>query len=542
MASENTGLIGRDSELSRLRGLVAPPPPESRVLMLLGDAGMGKTVLLAEAVRQARSAGLRVLQVTGRESEQDLAFAGLHQLLRPVLDRVADLPGRQAEALLGAFGLSAEPPPAGALLTGLAVLTLLSRLSENRPLLVVADDAQWLDRGSLDTLAFAARRLESEPLVLLLGARGNLPPAGFERDFPDLLLKPLSTQDAGRLLDAQPHPPRGRAREQVLAQAAGNPMALIELSQMIAADPAAGRRWAAEPLPPTDRLAAIIAARYGALPGPTREALLLAAVADSPDMTAAAVSGLTAAALAPAETASLIRVDRSGPQFTHPLVRAAVYHAVPFAERAAAHLKIAGSLHEQPDRYAWHLAAAALEPDEHVASLLEETAAQAQRRGGAAAAARAYERAAELSPGERDRARRLLAAAALALPAGQADWVQELASRALAVTEDLQLRLTARLRIGWALIWSNRHADALATLISVAQEASARLPGIAWDAIGQAGTVAYQTGTAEGRRAVRDTLDRMQQPAPPAADWPAVLADESRMWIRAATDPVREQG
>ncbi len=542
MASENTGLIGRDSELSRLRGLVAPPPPESRVLMLLGDAGMGKTVLLAEAVRQARSAGLRVLQVTGRESEQDLAFAGLHQLLRPVLDRVADLPGRQAEALLGAFGLSAEPPPAGALLTGLAVLTLLSRLSENRPLLVVADDAQWLDRGSLDTLGFAARRLESEPLVLLLGARGNLPPAGFERDFPDLLLKPLSTQDAGRLLDAQPHPPRGRAREQVLAQAAGNPMALIELSQMIAADPAAGRRWAAEPLPPTDRLAAIIAARYGALPGPAREALLLAAVADSPDMTAAAVSGLTAAALAPAETAGLIRVDRSGPQFTHPLVRAAVYHAVPFAERAAAHLKIAGSLHEQPDRYAWHLAAAALEPDEHVASLLEETAAQAQRRGGAAAAARAYERAAELSPGERGQARRLLAAAALALPAGQADWVQELASRALAVTEDLQLRLTARLRIGWALIWSNRHADALATLISVAQEASARLPGIAWDAIGQAGTVAYQTGTAEGRRAVRDTLDRMQQPAPPAADWPAVLADESRMWIRAATDPFGNRG
>ena len=375
-----------------------------------------------------------------------------------------------------------------------------------------------------------------------MSARGNPPPAGFERDFPDLLLKPLSTQDAGRLLDAQPHTPRGRAREQVLAQAAGNPMALIELSQMIAADPAAGRRWAAEPLPPTDRLAAIIAARYGALPGPAREALLLAAVADSPDMTAAAVSGLTAAALAPAETAGLIRVDRSGPQFTHPLVRAAVYHAVPFAERAAARLKIAGSLHEQPDRYAWHRAAAALEPGEHVASLLEETAAQAQRRGGAAAAARAYERAAELSPGERGQARRLLAAAALALPAGQADWVQELASRALAVTEDLQLRLTARLRIGWALIWSNRHADALATLISVAQQASARLPGIAWDAIGQAGTVAYQTGTAEGRRAVRDTLDRMQQPAPPAADWPAVLADESRMWIRAATNPFGNRG
>jgi DNA-binding CsgD family transcriptional regulator len=536
LASENTGLIGRDSELSWLRGLVDPPPAESRVLMLLGDAGMGKTVLLAEAVRLARSAGLRVLRVTGRESEQDLAFAGLHQLLRPVLDRVASLPDRQAEALLGALGLAAEPAAADALLTGLAVLTLLSRLSEDRPLLLVADDAQWLDRGSLETLAFAARRLESEPLVLLVGARGTLPPAGLERDFPELLLEPLNTQDAGQLLDAQPHPPRGRARQQVLAQAAGNPMALIELSRIIAADPAAGRRWAAELLPPTERLATIIAARYGALPESARMALLLTAVADRPEMTAA-VPGLTAAALAPAETTGLIRVDNSGPQFTHPLVRAAVYHAVPFAERAAAHLKIADTLRGQPDRYAWHLAAAALEPDEHVASLLEETAAQAQRRGGAAVAARAYERAAELSPGERDQARRLLAAAALALPAGQADWVQELATRVLAVTADPQLRLTARLHIGWALIWSNRHADALATLISVAQEASARLPVIAWDAIGQAGTVAYQTGTAEGRQAVRDTLDLLREPPRPAADWPAVLADESRLWIRAATDP-----
>ncbi len=144
----------------------------------------------------------------------------------------------------GAFGLFGGAGAAGALLTGLAVLTLLSNLCEDRPLLVVADDAQWMDRGSLDTLAFAARRLEAEPLVLLLGTRGNLPPAGFERDFPELRLEPLNIRAAGRLLDAQPHPPRGRAREQVLAQAAGNPIALIELSRIIAADPAAGRRWA----------------------------------------------------------------------------------------------------------------------------------------------------------------------------------------------------------------------------------------------------------------------------------------------------------
>ena len=305
---------------------------------------------------------------------------------------------------------------------------------------MAADDAQWLDRASLDALAFAAHRLESEQLVLLAGARGNVPPPGFERDFPLMLLPPLSLPDAGRLLDAQPHPPRGRPREQVLAQAAGNPLALIELSKMIAADPDAGRRWAAEPLPLTGQLTAIMTAQYTALPGTARAALLLAAAADSPDLTAAAVPGLSAVTLAPAEAAGLIQLDAPGPRFTHPLVRSAVYRAASFAERSAAHLKVADALRDQPDRYAWHLAAAALEPDEHVASLLEDSAAQAQRRGGAAAAARALERAAELSPGERDKARRLLAAADLALPAGQADWVRELAGKVLTLTSDPDLR------------------------------------------------------------------------------------------------------
>jgi DNA-binding CsgD family transcriptional regulator len=530
-------LIGRDGELSRLRGLVSPPPADSRVLVLLGDPGMGKTVLLAEVTRSARSAGMRVLSVTGRESEQQLAFAGLHQLLRPVLDRVPGLPDRQANALLGAFGLAEEPVPSDALLTGIGVLTLLSKLSEDRPLLVVADDAQWLDRSSLETLAFAARRLESEPLVLLLGARGTIPPAGFDRDFSELLLPPLAIPDAGRLLDTRPRPPRGQAREQVLAQADGNPMALIELSKVIAADPAAGRRWAAEPLPLTDRLTAILAAQFASLPGSAQAALLLAAVADNSDLTAEAVPGLSAGVLAPAETAGLIRVGRSGPQFTHPLARAAVYHAVPFAERAAAHLRIADALRDQPDRYAWHLAAAALEPDEQVASLLENTSALAQQRGGLAAAALALERSADLSPGDHDRARRLLAAASLALAAGQADWVQELGTRVLSVTSDPELRVVAQLQIGWGLVWSNRNSEALATLIAVAEEASARLPVIAWDAIGMAATVVYQTGIPAGREAVLGALGCLDEPAQRPPDWPAGHADVQQVWTAACTDP-----
>ena len=195
MTGKNTSLVGRRGELSRLRELVTPPHQESRVLLILGDPGMGKTVLLAAAARTARRAGMRVLAAAGRESEQDLAFAGLHQLLRPVLDRVDGLPARQAEALRGAFAISEDPVPLDALLTGIAVLTLLSALSDDGPLLVAADDGQWLDRASLDALAFAARRLESEQLVLLIGARGNVPPASFERDFPQLLLAPLSVPE-----------------------------------------------------------------------------------------------------------------------------------------------------------------------------------------------------------------------------------------------------------------------------------------------------------------------------------------------------------
>ena len=536
MTRKDTDVIGRREELSLLRELIAPPHKESHVLLLLGDPGLGKTVLLAEAAREARAVGMRVLTTTGRESERDLAFAGLHQLLRPVLDGVAQLPTRQAEALRGAFGLTDEPAPPDALLTGIAVLTLLSELSDEQPLLVVADDAQWLDGASLDALAFAARRLESEQLVLLAGARGTVPPAGFGRDLPQLLLRPLTRPEAGLLLDAQPCPAHGRLREQVLAQAAGNPLALIELARVIAADPDAGRRWTAEPLPLTGRLTDLMAAQYLALPPAARTALLLVAAVDSPEPTTA-LPGLFAEALTPAEAAGLIRLDPPGPRFAHPLTRSAVYHAAPFAERAAAHRQVADALRDQPDRHAWHLAAAAPAPDEHLAALLEDSAAQAQRRGGAAAAARALERAAELSPAEGDKARRLLAAADLALPAGQADWVRELAGRVLTLTSDPDLRIAARLDIGWSLLWSNRNADAFDTLLSVAAEAAPRRPAIAWQATWMAATVAHQTGLPEvcaKARAALDLLDSRDGPAPePAAEY--------RIWIRACTNPYGER-
>ncbi|WP_187284846.1 AAA family ATPase [Streptomyces sp. uw30] len=532
MTGEDSKLVGRREETDRLRGLVSPPYPEGRRLLLLGDAGMGKTVLMAAAAAHARSAGVRTLAATGRESEQCLVFAGLYQLLRPVQDRMDALPARQADALRGAFGISEDPAPPDALLTGIAVLTLLSQLADDKPLLVWVDDAQWLDRASLDALAFAARRVESEPLVLLLSARGTVPPAGFERGFPQLALPPLDLPDAGRLLDAQPEPPRGRPREQVLTQAAGNPLALIELTKVIAEDPDAGRRWVAEPLPLTTQLTAAMAAQFTALPAAARSALLIAAVADRPDV-ATAVPGLSATALAPAEAAGLIRLDAHGPQFTHPLARSAVYHAAPFTERSAVHRQVADALSDQPDRSAWHLAAAALEPDEQIAALLETSAAQAQRRGGAAAAAAALERAAELSVGDRDKARRLLSAADLAQSAGQADWVLALAENVLTLTSDPDLRIAARFGIGWALQWSNRHAEAFETLLALAAEAGERLPDVAWGAASMAATVAHQTGKAATVTRARAALDTLDGSAPA----PEGIAREYRIWLKACTNP-----
>src|SRR5580693_7431284 len=533
-------IVGREAGLAQLRALVDPVPQASQVLVVVGEAGMGKTVLLTDAADRARSAGMRVLSVTGRESESRLAFAGLHQLLRPVLSRAATLPGQQAQALLGALGLAADPGAADPLLTGVAVLTLLSDLSERSPVLVVADDAHWLDRSSLDALAFAGSRLDAERVVLLMSARGQAPPPGFDRGFPELHLEPLSAADAGRLLDGQPRPPRGRARAQVLAQAQGNPMALIELAKVIAEDPAASRRWDAEPLPLTDRLSAVIAARFVALPERAQAALLLAAVADGSELTAAAShgGGPDALTLAPAEREGLVTVDRAGLRFSHPLVRSAIYHSAPFAQRAAAHRQLAQALHDQPDRRAWHLAAATLRPDEQVASLLEATATQAQYRGGAAAAALAMERAAELSPDRADQARRLVAAASAAVPTSQTDWIQDLTSRALAVTADPHLRMTARHYAGWALGCSGHHTAALAALLSVAEEAARDQPALAWNALSDAAIAAYHAGTPASCQAVSRVLGLLehQGPPPPGTD-PIIDVNAQRLWIRACTDP-----
>ena len=502
-------------------------PARSRVLVLLGDAGMGKSVLLADTAQHARSVGFRVFSIGGRELEANLAFAGLHQLLRSVDSSAAGLSDQQRNALRAALGCTAEPANSDRLVTAAAVLTLLSTESELCPLLVVVDDAHWVDRRSLEVLAFIGHRLETRRVILVLGSRGSAPPAGLGPGFPELHLDPLPAAEANRLLDAQRHPPRGRARRLVITQAAGNPQALKELAQVIAADPSAGQRFAPEPLPLGDGLAAEFAAGFTSLPEPTRAALLVAAVADDPGRGAASccTPGLTAEELAPAERLGLIRVDRSGVQVSHPLVRSAIYHRAPFADRAAAHYQLAVGLEHEPDRRAWHLAAASLQPDEEIASLLESTAALAQRRGGAAAAALALERAAELSPGLNDKAKRLIAAASVAVHRAGGLGVRP-ASRALAITADPDLQTLHAAQPDGRWLGQTSMRTRSSVLLPVADAISA-------DRRHCLGGPRYG-----GRRCLPDrcsgqpspvtsALDRLERGRRPAADWPTAAA-----WLR----------
>ena len=513
MNGGTASLVGRHRELADLTRLIDPiPPAGGRVRMIIGDAGIGKTALLNEVTGRARRDGLRVLSATGRASETPLAFASLHQLLRPVLGaRLDRLRQAQRDVIGAVLGSGPSTVAVDRLLVGDAVMSLLRDLSGESAVLLTVDDAHLVDRSSLDVLRYVARRVGTERIGLMLTARAGGLPGSHYQELPVLRLDPLGSHDANRLIDRQPSTPRGKLRDQVLTHAAGNPMALIELSRAITADPTAAPRWTAAPLPLSDRLSAVLAERLAALPPATHEALLHAAVADSPEVSALLPgAGQDNAVLAPAAALGLVRNGPSGFQFAHPLVRSAVYHGATFSRRAAAHRRVAEASRDQPDRRAWHLAAATVGPDDQLARLLEATAADAQRRDGTAAAAAAMERAAELSEHAEDRARRFTKAALLAVLAGQLDLAAELATNAQSITSDPVLSITARETIGFALSLSNRLSEAVAVLLSAASEAAERqLTYTAWDCLRNATQAAYFSGTPRASAAVLAALDQL---------------------------------
>ncbi|MEN3357750.1 MAG: hypothetical protein V7637_1732 [Mycobacteriales bacterium] len=408
-------LIGRDADLARIHSFIDQASENGGALLLSGDAGVGKTVLVQAAARYAVAVGAQVLRGSGAEFEASLSFAGLNQILYPVLAGLRQLTAVHERALGVALGLSdgSSPDP---LVVSNAALALLHHAATTRPVLLILDDVQWLDRASAVVLGLVARRLAGSRVGLLAASRSGEKSFLERGGLPEHELEPLDHASATLLLQDRFPALAPRGRERLLAEAQGNPLALLELpvALPILQRDASGTLPTVQPL--SRRLQALFAERLGNLPPATRYLLLLAVLDGTGDL--GVLSGAAGRRgiedLAPAERARLVHVDgRAGRlTFRHPLTRSALFELSASDERRRAHEALAGLL-DRPERRAWHLAEAALGPDEEVATLLERAAHLTLRRGDAVGAIAALLRAADLSPAGSDRSRRLAMAAYL---------------------------------------------------------------------------------------------------------------------------------
>jgi DNA-binding CsgD family transcriptional regulator len=494
-------LRGRDAECAALDELISDAGAgRSRVVVVRGEAGVGKTALLEYAADHAP--GFATARAAGVEAEVELAFAALHQLCAPLLTHLDRLPAPQRDALSTAFGRSAGPPP-DRFLVGLAVLSLLAAATQNRPLLCLIDDAQWLDRVSAQTLAFVARRLLAEPVALVFAARSTVPDE--LTGLPHMDVTGLSDGDARALLDSVI---RGRmderVRDRIIAEARGNPLALLELPL----DPAAAEGGFGRPdaRPPSSRIEQSFLRRIQSLPMPTQRLLLTAAaepVGDKALLIRAARSlGLSADVAAHAEAEGLIEID-TRVRFRHPLIRSAAYLAADPDERRQVHRALADATDPQvdPDRRAWHGANAAVGADEDVAAELERAADRAQARGGVAAAAAFLERATELTADAAERGARALAAAQAKFAATSPDAAYALLAIAEMSPLDGQQRAqAARLRAQIAFVHSRGGdgatpiADTALELLAAAQSLAEFDAGLARDTYLEALAAAMYAG------------------------------------------------
>lgn len=434
-------LVGRKHECTEIdRVLDGARRGISGALVLRGEAGMGKSALLGYAAEAGRTAGMMVLGVTGVEWESDLAFAGLHGLLWPIVGELEGVPEPQREPLAAALGLA---PGEGRdrFLVSAGALSLLAAAAESRPVLCLVDDAQWLDLPSAHALTFVARRLVAEGVVILFGAREGEPRHFDAPGLVDLVVGGLDRESARLLLDHSASGAVPSVRERLLDEAAGNSLALLELPLALSDQQLAGQAPLPGALPMTSRLRASFSQRIDRLSANTRDALLIAAAEEAGELAvtlrAAAELELPEDALDPAEAIGLVRTDGAILSFRHPLVRSVVYETATLGQRQRTHAALAAALEGEhsAERSVWHRAMAALTPDDDIADALQASAERSALRGGHASAASAFERAAALSGSASGRARRLAAAAQAAWNAGQADRARGLIARALPIAD-----------------------------------------------------------------------------------------------------------
>jgi DNA-binding CsgD family transcriptional regulator len=531
---EMTAFLGRASEQRLLASLLDEVTTRGQALVLRGEPGIGKSRLLAEAVGVALERGMTVLTATGVQSEAQLPFAGLHQMLRPVRGRAVELPPMQRDALDAAFGLTREVAPEPYRIA-MAALDLVSEVAADVPVLLVVEDAHWLDRPTAEVLAFIARRIESDPVLLLAAARDGYPAGLADAGLPEHRLAGLDDVTAAALLDAAAPGLALTARSRVLREAAGNPLALLELPA------AAGQPGAEHPLPGglplTERLERAFAGRVSDLPDATRLVLLVAALSDDDAVSeilqaASAVAGssLDLDALEPAVEAALIDFDVNSIHFRHPLVRSAVGQSAGVQQRRRVHEALAATLDADPDRRVWHRAALVSGTDEELARELEAAGVRARRRGAIDLALTALRRAVSLSA-PNHRAGRMFATAELAYQRGRPD----IAGAMLREIErlDLEVLEVARARFIGALLDARPLADhsRVASLIAIAEQA-----GVAGDRelhhnllwIAAARTWWAGRASPDTRQLVVDAANRA---GPPAATDPRLVA------IHAHADP-----
>ncbi|WP_454625077.1 AAA family ATPase [Bradyrhizobium cenepequi] len=446
--AEAPWLQGREDEIALIDRLIDRIGEGGSTLLVSGEPGIGKSALLGAARCRATDLGWRVLGMTGVAAEAHLPFAALEQALRPLMRRVENLPPRQQTALLAAFGMRDDAAPPDMFLVALATLTLLTESATRKPILLVADDVQWLDQPTYDVLSFIARRLSSDPVILLAALRD-----GSNRSFGHagavrLRLSGLDEVTAGQVLDAHAPDLPPDLRRRFIGEASGNPLALVELPRGERAPDAGDGPW----LPLTERLERAFFGRASELPDATRSLLRIAAENDATslhevlragDVLLGEPTGIDM--LAPAISAWLIEIDGREIKFRHPLVRSAIHQATDLVIRQKIHAALAAIIQDQPDRRVWHRAAATLGPDDELAAEHDRMAARAQRRGSVVTAIAALENAARLSSTAKASSDRYLQATELAADLGQPELVERLLRE---VDADQQNRLTPA-RIGW---------------------------------------------------------------------------------------------
>jgi DNA-binding CsgD family transcriptional regulator len=531
-------LLDREEERAALDGLLEDlRSGRGRVMVVRGEAGAGKSALLEYLAGAA--AGMRVARAAGVESEMELAFASVHQLCAPLLDRLDRLPGPQRDALGVAFGLQEGAAP-DRFMVGLAVLTLLAEAEEDRPLLCVVDDAQWLDQASAQVLAFAARRLLAEPVGLVFAARERGVQFG---GLAELVVRGLPEQDARALLGSVVRVRLDeQVRDRILAETNGNPLALLELPRGLSLTQLAGGFGLPGTQPVPTRIEQGFRRRIEALPADTQSLLLIAAAEPAGDPVlmwrAAGRLGIPASAAKAAQADGLLETG-ARVRFRHPLVRSAVYSSAPLPQRRAAHLTLAEVTDpdRDPDRRAWHLAAAVPGADEGVAAELERSAGRAQARGGMAAAAAFLQRAVELTGEPGPRSGRALAAAQASLLAGAFDAAADMLATAAAGPLDELQQARADLLRGQIAFASSIGSDAPALLVKAAQQLEPLDAALARQTYLEAWVAAMFAGQFAGAGSLHEVARAARSAPPPAGasrpsdlllDGLAVLATEGR--------------